>query len=301
MNEQLTALERDLAECGTHAACADRVAAFLRGHDLFYGHGAATAEDEAHWLTAACVDWDEDRWNSPVQPATLRRVAAIANRRVTERVPLAYLLGEAWFAGLRFRVTQDVLVPRSPLAELVEAGLAPWCRIAPGARILEIGTGSGCIAIAIACYLDGVTVDATDVSPPALELARENAATLGVADRVRFLEADLFPSGDSLYSVIIANPPYVPAGRLRELPPEYRHEPRLGLVAGDDGLAAVRPILARAAERLEPGGVLIVEVGESDEAVAAAWPRLPFVWIEFEHGGSGVFVLTREELLAAEL
>jgi len=211
-------------------------------------------------------------------------------------VPLAYLLGSAWFAGLEFEVTRDVLIPRSPLAETVERRFAPWCRLDDGDRILEIGTGSGCIAIAAAVYHTGLRVDATDIDPGALALARRNAHRHAVADRVRFVEADLFPSDERRYSVIIANPPYVPTRDVAALPAEYRHEPAAALDGGTDGLDVVRRILAGAKARLAAGGVLIVEVGQSADALVAAYPRVPWTWLTFERGGEGVFLLTADEL-----
>ncbi len=290
---------RELLAVQSYPAAVERVAAFFAGCELFFGHGTETPEDEAHWLVAALLDWDDDRWAAAPARERLEKIAAIATERVSQRRPLAYLLGEAWFAGLRFEVDDSVLVPRSPFAEIIEAGFAPWAQPADGDRVLEIGTGSGCIAIATACYLPGVRVDATDVSADALALARRNAGRHGVTDRVSLLEADLFPPGEQRYGVIMSNPPYVPSGRLDALPPEYRHEPALGLVSGADGLDAVRRILAGASERLDEGGVLIVEVGESDLAVEAAFPALPLTWLEFEYGGSGVFVVTRADLIAA--
>jgi ribosomal protein L3 glutamine methyltransferase len=211
-------------------------------------------------------------------------------------MPLAYLLGSAWFAGLDFEVTPAVLIPRSPLAETVERRFAPWCRLDDGDRILEIGAGSGCIAIAAAVYHPGLTVDATDIDPGALELAQRNARRHAVAERVRFIEADLFPSDDRRYSVIIANPPYVPTRDVLALPAEYRHEPAAALDGGADGLDVVRRILAGAGARLTNGGVLIVEVGQSADTLIEAYPRVPWTWLTFERGGEGVFLLTADEL-----
>ena len=215
------------------------------------------------------------------------------------RTPLAYLLGEAWFAGLRFEIDRSVLVPRSPLAELIERRFSPWLRLAPGDRVLEIGTGSGCIAVAIAKHCDDVRVVATDVEPRALELAARNAREHGVADQVTFVAADLYPSDANTYKMIISNPPYVPRSRLDTLPAEYHHEPILGLCGGTDGLDLVRRILGGASQRLDRDGVLIIEVGESEGAFGSAFPQLGVTWLDFERGGEGVLLVSREDLDAA--
>lgn len=294
-------LERAVQAAATHADCVRAVAALFASCGLHYGHGTDNPDDEARWLVAALLDWDDSLWLRPPGQAVRDRIVSLALERVRSRVPLAYLLGEAWFAGLRFEVDRSVLVPRSPLAETIERCFSPWVSLSPGDRVLEIGTGSGCIAIAAARHCPGVIVDATDVSAPALELAGRNASALGVADRVRFLQADLFPRGAGGYRVIISNPPYVAQSRLDELPVEYSHEPRIGLAGGVDGLDVVREIMRGARSRLDRDGVLIIEVGESQPAFEAAYPQLPATWIEFERGGSGVFMVTYEELEEAGL
>lgn len=293
--------ERAVRQAATYAECVRAVADFFASRELYYGHGTDNPDDEAHWLVAALLDWDDSRWQAPPEPALCDRIVAVALERVESRMPLAYLLGEAWFAGLRFEIDRSVLVPRSPLAEIIEHCFSPWVGIAPGDRVLEIGTGSGCIAIATACRCPDVTVDATDVAVDAISLARRNACAHGVGERVRIVQADLFPGGTLAYRVIISNPPYVPESRLAELPAEYSHEPVLGLAGGADGLDVVRRIMREARSRLERGGALIVEVGESQQAFEAAYPRLPVTWVEFEHGGSGVFVVTYEQLEEAGL
>jgi len=289
-------LASELERAPTRQDWVASVAHFFAGHRLFYGHGATCAEDEAYWLvwqTSGCPDRLDALGTDPTLAA---RVVALARRRADERMPLAYLLGRAWFAGLEFEVTPEVLVPRSPLAEVIEHEFAPWTAVAPGDRVLEVGTGSGCIAIATAVHLPGVIVDATEIDPRALALARRNVARLGVERSVRLVEADLFPADTARYRVIISNPPYVPRGQLAALPPEYGFEPQGALDGGEDGLDVVRRLLAGAGERLTPDGVLIVEVGVAAEALLAAYPRVPWTWIEFEHGGDGVFVLTAKEL-----
>src|SRR5690606_22057667 len=189
---------------------------------LFYGHGTDNAGDKAFWLIRHFQGWRVGAFEASPDVSLAGPVAEVAERRATLRKPLAYLLGEAWFAGLPFFVDENVLVPRSPLAEVIEAAFAPWVELGPGDRILDVGTGSGCLAIAAAVHCEGAIVDATDVSAAALAVARRNVERHGVADRVRLVEADLFPATDERYRVIMSNPPYVPARELQSLPPEYR-------------------------------------------------------------------------------
>jgi ribosomal protein L3 glutamine methyltransferase len=268
---------------------------------LEFGHGTDNATDEAAALVFHALDLDHAEAESAyvLRPdaAGIGRVRALFDERIRRRVPAAYLMGRMWFAGLEFEVDERVIVPRSPFAELIAAGFEPWIDPGQVARILDLGTGSGCIAIACALVLPQARVDAVDVSADALEVARRNVARHGVGDRVRLLQGDLFdPVGDARYDLIVANPPYVSDAEMAALPPEYGHEPDLALRAGADGLDVVRRILGRASRHLNPQGVLIVEVGNSDLRVAEAFPRLPFVWLEFEHGGGGVFMLRRADL-----
>lgn len=289
-------LERRLQRARSYGECVTALAEFFDAHGLVFGHGTDNAADEAFWLLRHLQNWDDDAWRSPPAAAVLADAVVLAERRVAERKPLAYLLGEAWFAGLPFAVDERVLVPRSPLAEVIERGFAPWCDLAPGDRILDIGTGSGCLAIAAAHYCPGVLVDATDASPAALEVAARNVERHGVEERVRLLSADVFPEGSERYRVIMSNPPYVPDAEVAELPPEYRHEPAVGLAGGASGFDIVERLLAGARERLTEDGALFVEVGAGAEAFAAAHPRLPVIWLEFERGGDGVFVVSAKDL-----
>jgi ribosomal protein L3 glutamine methyltransferase len=267
---------------------------------LVYGHGTDNARDEAVFLVFHALDLpfdvDDDTLDAPVGPADAARVEALVRERIETRRPAAYLTGRMWFAGYEFVVDEHVLVPRSPIGELIRAGFHPWLDAARVRRVLDIGTGSGCIAIATALALPHVEVDATDVSTEALAVARLNAERLGVADRVRFHLADIFPDGGGRWDLILANPPYVPQAEYDELPEEYLREPAGALVAGADGLDIVRRMLAALPGRLTPDGVLVMDTGATSEAVADAYPELPFVWVDMQDGGDGISVLYARDL-----
>jgi ribosomal protein L3 glutamine methyltransferase len=292
----LPELEQRLRASVDGEAWVAHVASYFSSHTLHYGHGTDNADDEAYWLVRAVQGWDDASWENSVDERLLPRLLDIARQRVEQRKPLAYLLGEAWFAGLRFAVDERVLIPRSPIAELIEACFSPWTRLVPGDRLLDIGTGSGCLGIAAAYHCPGIGVDATDVSSAALAIAAANVAALVPDSDVALLEADLFPSRRGPYRVIVSNPPYVPEPRLATLPEEYRHEPHLALSGGPTGLDAIDRILGTAAAHLTPEGILVIEVGEAQDAFDAAHPDLPVTWLEFERGGEGVLLITREEL-----
>ncbi|MCP1673729.1 ribosomal protein L3 glutamine methyltransferase [Natronocella acetinitrilica] len=273
---------------------------------LHFGHGNATALDEAATLLLHTLHLPsvipEPYWDARLTRDEAMTFLGLVERRINERMPLPYLINEAWFCGLSFHVDQRVLIPRSPIAELIEAGFEPWIEPASVERVLDIGTGSGCIAIACAHVFEEAAVDAADNSPAALEVARENIRRHGLEDRVHAVQADVYQGLDAghRYDLVVSNPPYVDALDMADLPAEYHHEPRAALAAGDDGLDVVRDILKGAAARLSPGGVLVVEVGNSAPAVAETWPGLPFLWLEFSRGGHGVFLLTAEQLAEAE-
>jgi ribosomal protein L3 glutamine methyltransferase len=249
----------------------------------------------------APLDGSFQDWGRKVGEAAARSIQRLAAARCDSGAPLAYLTGLAWFAGFEFEVTPDVLVPRSPIAELILDDFRPWMEPQRVRRVLDLCTGSGCIGIATALQLEQAQVDASDISVAALEVAARNVARHGVEDRVRLLRSDLFESLPACrYDLIIANPPYVASESMRGLPREYQAEPGIGLAAGDDGLALVLTILAEAPRFLAPDGILVCEVGESEHRLAAALPGVPFLWLEFERGGSGVFVLSRSQLAEAQ-
>lgn len=270
---------------------------------LFFGHGTDNVWDEAVQLVMRSLYLPLEN-NTLFLDARLTReertlIVDRINRRVNERVPLAYLLGEAWFMGMPFNVDERVLVPRSPIGELLENGLQPWLGDTSVTRVLDLCTGSGCIGIGAAMAFDEAEVDLSDISEDALAVAESNIELHGVGDRVRTVKSDVFASVTGKYDVILSNPPYVDAQDLASMPEEYRHEPELGLAAGQDGLDIAHRILAGAADHLTENGLLIVEVGNSWVALDEAYPELPFTWLEFENGGDGVFLLRAEDLRQA--
>lgn len=282
-------------------ALIDRGARRLSRARVFCGHGTDNARDEAAallWHALALPSLvGAEVYGRRVTQAQRQRYEALLARRIRERKPAAYLTGRAYFAGLPFRVDERVLIPRSPLAELIERRFAPWVDPAKVRDILDLGTGSGCIAIACAHAFPRAQVDAADVSGEALEVARLNVRDHRFSRRVRLVKSDHFAAiGRKSYDIIVSNPPYVGAREIARLPREYRHEPRVALAAGRSGLDSVRVILREASRHLRRRGILVVEVGNTERAVRRAWPQLPFVWLEFERGGGGVFLLTAEQL-----
>ena len=269
---------------------------------LSFGHSYDNALDEATQLTLHALHLPHDLspvyGQSRVTAAEKAAVLALFERRIDERIPACYLTGEAWFAGLCFLTDPRALVPRSPIAELIETGYQPWLGERPVSRVLDLCTGSGCIAIATAVHQPGWQVDAVDLSAEALELAQGNVERFDVGARVRLVESDLFAAlAGERYDLIVTNPPYVTHAETDALPPEYAFEPELGLRAGEDGLDIALRILRDAPAHLSEQGLLICEVGESERALVELLPEVPFSWIEFRVGQMGVFVIERQDMV----
>ena len=267
--------------------------------ELFFGHGTDNAWDEARQLVLGGLHlpWDmpADYLDCRLEDDELDAVRALLQRRIDERIPAAYLLGEAWFCGQPYCVDERVLVPRSPIAELIERQFAPWLKATP-ARILDLCTGSGCIGIACAHAFPEAEVVLADLSFDALEVANLNIERHQVEERVYTVQGDGFEGlPGQRFDLIVSNPPYVDAEDFADMPAEFHHEPAMGLACGDDGLDLVRRMLAEAADHLTDDGLLVVEVGNSQVHVEAAYPEVEFTWVEFARGGHGVFVLSAEQ------
>jgi ribosomal protein L3 glutamine methyltransferase len=270
---------------------------------LFFGHGTDNPWVEAEHLVLHAIhltppladEWLQTRLTSEER----KRVLVNLRRRIDERIPAAYVTGQTWFAGLPFVVDERVLVPRSPIAELIQKQFAPWIVREPH-KILDLCTGSGCIGIACAFAFLDAEVQLSDISYEALEVAQDNIERHELGDRVFAIQSDLFESlHGQVFDLIVSNPPYVDADDMASLPDEYRAEPELGLASGTDGLDFTRRLLKEAADYLTDDGLLVVEVGNSWVALDAAYPKLPLTWIEFEQGGHGVFAITAKDLRSA--
>ena len=269
---------------------------------LTFGHSHDNALDEATHLTLHALHLPHDLppayGNARLTEAEKEEVLALFIRRIEERIPAAYLTGEAWFAGLSFKSDRRALVPRSPIAELIATSFEPWLGGREVRRALDLCTGSGCIALAMAHYHPDWHVDGADISDNALSLARENEERLGVGN-VRWLKSDLFAGlAGEHYDLIVSNPPYVTHAETDALPREYSYEPELGLRAGDDGLDLCLRILRDAPLHLTDEGLLVCEVGEAEQALVRLLPELPLAWVEFKVGQMGVFVVERHDLVA---
>ncbi|MFN2287743.1 MAG: 50S ribosomal protein L3 N(5)-glutamine methyltransferase [Chromatocurvus sp.] len=278
-------------------ACCD----VLEAGEAFCGHGTDNVWDEAVQVVLFALGLPPDAPASvgaqALAEVDIERIDAILRRRVGERMPLPYLTGEAWFAGLRFACDHRALVPRSPLAELVTAGFCPWYAGNEPLSILDLCCGGGAIGIAAAVYSPRASVVLSDVDADALALAAENRDRHDVSERVRLVQGDLFAGlATHRFDIILCNPPYVDADDLASMPPEYGHEPPLGLGAGRDGLDLARRVLAQAVDHMNPEGVLLLELGNSWEALEAAFPRVPFTWVELENGGHGILAMQTAEL-----
>ena len=269
----------------------------LRKARLHYGHGTSSARDEAAFLVLRGLKLEfnvpADR---PVSRRELSRIERLLQRRIRERVPVAYLLNEAWLADQPFYVDRRVIIPRSHIAELLQERMRPWLR-RPVRRVLDLCTGSGCLAVLAAQSFPRARVDASDLSQGALAVAGRNLAKHRLRSRVRLVKSDLMSGlGKRRYDLIVCNPPYVNARSMRDLPREYLHEPRMALAGGMDGLDLVRSILQQAGEHLAPQGLLVCEIGTGRKALERAFPRVAFAWPQTAAGSDQVFLLQREDL-----
>jgi len=272
---------------------------------LTFAHGTDNAADEAAALVLHTLgigyDQPESVLDQPLTSAQCASAWSLLEARASTRKPAAYLVNEAWFAGLSFYVDERVLVPRSPIAELIEAGFYPWIDPQRVNRVLDLCTGSGCIAVAAALAFPDADIDAADISSDALDVARINIRRHAVEEQVNPVISDVFSGlAGRVYDVIVSNPPYVPVEEMQHLADEFRHEPELGLAAGFDGMDIVLRILQDAAQHLTDAGILVVEVGHYRDVLSALFPEVPFMWLDFEHGGEGVFLLDAGQLEACQ-
>lgn len=268
---------------------------------LSYSHGLSSPLDESVYLVLRAlnlpVDTPDVYWTSRLTTDEKKSVLDILSKRINEKIPAAYITKEGWFAGLQFYVDERVLVPRSPIAELVESQFTPWVNPDEVESVLDLCTGSGCIGIACAYAFPLADIDLVDISADALEVAQINIDQHDAHSRVTAIESDLFANlNGKKYDIIVSNPPYVDAEDIAGMSEEFHHEPELGLSSGNDGLECTRTILKEASRHLTDEGVLILEVGNSQFALSEEYPELPFQWLEFERGGDGVFMLAKAQL-----
>jgi ribosomal protein L3 glutamine methyltransferase len=286
----------------TVAAMLEYGQTLFESQGIYFGHGTTNAWDEAVYLLSFVLQLPPNADRSVLDQELTKdqqvSIQALFKRRISERIPAPYLTGQAWFCGLPFIVDERVLIPRSPIAELIMNGFEPWCESEPR-QVLDLCTGGGCIGIACAYAFAEAQVVLSDISSEALAVAAMNIAGHDLNDRITTVESDLFAGleNERVFDLIVSNPPYVDAQDLASMPEEYQHEPEIALASGNDGLDFTRRLLQQACERLTDNGVLVVEVGNSSVALERAFPNVPFVWLEFAEGDSGVFLLTRQQLL----
>ncbi|MFT5112125.1 MAG: ribosomal protein L3 glutamine methyltransferase [Parasphingorhabdus sp.] len=286
----------------TFSELVDQVQQSLEEADLYFGHGTDNAYDEAAWLVCHVVgvnlsNEDDLPWEASLDNETIETVDKLTHRRIETRQPLAYLIQEAWFAGLRFYIDDRAIVPRSHLGEWIPEQFSPWLLNEEPKSALDLCTGSGCIAIAIAKFFPEIKVDAVDLSESALLVARKNVELHEVADRVALVAGDMFSSlGEKTYDLIVCNPPYVAERLMQQLPIEYDAEPEMAFVGGETGLQFIDILLDQASRFLRPAGSLIVEAGSAKEALEQQYPNMPFTWLMSESGESVVFLLSKEDL-----
>lgn len=298
---RLSHTPRAAAAAETVGAAIERCARALARARVHFGHGTDNARDEAAEIVFYAArlphSMGSAAYSRPLSRARRARIDALLAERIGRRLPLPYLTHRAFFAGLELYVDERVLVPRSPIAELIVERFAPWIEARGVRRILDVGTGSGAIAAACAMAFPRASVDAVDISPGALAVCRRNVRRLGLERRVRVLRSNHFAALPRCrYHVIVSNPPYVGRAEMRRLPREHRHEPRIALASGRDGLDSVRAIFSAAPRFLSDDGILVVEVGNTEGALKRAFPRLPFIWPDISMGGGGVFILKAADL-----
>ncbi|MDE0310330.1 MAG: 50S ribosomal protein L3 N(5)-glutamine methyltransferase [Acidiferrobacterales bacterium] len=277
----------------------------LEQSDSFFGHGCDNARDEAIWVTlhvTGLIDHEyEDVCHKKVSREHSSAIQALIHARINLRKPLAYLIREAWFAGHAFYIDERVIVPRSHFGDLIQDGFAPWISPQSVRHVLDLCTGSGCIGIAMALKYPDVIVDAVDIDPDALDVARINVSRFGVDKRVRLVESDLFERLErNRYDLIVCNPPYVSSTDADDLPAEYHHEPRLALEAADEGLKIVKKILCQAIRHLSDNGHLLIELGGSAQTLESQFPDIPFLWLTSRSGESVVLLISAEQLKVYE-
>ncbi len=267
---------------------------------VYFGHGHISAIDEARQLVLAAVylPWDADELviDAKLSHTECTRVLNFIDRRIVKREPLPYITNEAWFMQLPFYVDNRVIIPRSPIGQLIEQSFSPFLRPGPVSRILDMCTGSGCIGIACAYAFEEAAIDIADISKSAIEVAKINVAKHKLEDQVTVIESDLFSNIQKKYDLIVSNPPYVDKKDLASMPAEYQHEPELALGSGDDGLELCKQMLAQASQYLADDGLLVIEVGNSEVHLMAQFPDVPFIWIDLADGGNGVFAINAEDL-----
>jgi len=264
----------------------DLIIDYFNSHELYYGHGTINADHEASII----LNWASEHSKN------YQAIVNVCNERVISRKPLAYLLGEIEFASLLFAISPDTIIPRSPIGELIEDDFQPWLNLEKNDRVIDLCTGSGCIAIAIAKYYKDLQVIGTDISEQAIRQAEKNAIAHGVGEQINFIHCDLYPPKEARFKLIISNPPYVPSAHIEDLPKEYRWEPHMAFDGGADGLDIIHRLINGASERLRDDGILILEVGESQLAFENYYKKLETIWLEFTNGGEGVCLITAQAL-----